>query len=479
MTALMEPPAKVFGSETPRLSTPPLRDLADPANTLGYSFIAFASMCRVQLTPWQCWLAVHALETNPDGSLRYKTILVLVGRQCGKTTFAKLLTLFFMYVRRSKLCVGAAQSLDIAMEAFTGAVAVAQDVPALSREVASVRLANGQQCLTHNSGGRYKITAMSAGAGRGLSVDGVLLLDELRMQRDWASWSALSKTTLAAGGLIFAISNAGDLNSVVLNELREKALAGTNDSFGLFEWSAPDGCELDDPNAWAQGCPGLGYTVDEDAVRMALATDPPATFRTEILCQNVDVLNVAINPHAWAANADATGSLAPYADRIVAGFEVGIDGEHCSLLFAAKQTDGRVRLEAAGSWPTTEAARNDLRGLLDRYKPTALAWSPTGPAAALAPVLRSYNGSQEIKGTAVAEACMGLADLVTARQVLHSNDPLLNTQIAATGKLPKGDGWVFSRRGHGNSDAAYAAAFAVHAALNAPEPRPHFPKLVI
>lgn len=475
----MEPAAKVLGRTQPRLSTPPLRDLTDPANTLGYAFIAFAKACGVELLPWQCWLAVHALELNEDGTLRFRTVLVLVGRQCGKTTFAKLLGLFMLYERKAKLVLGAAQSLDIAREAWLGAVEAAQDTPGLDAFIKSVRHANGQECMTLDGGGRYKICAMTPGGGRGLSVDGLLLLDELRQQHDHRSWSALSKTTLAAGGLIFAISNAGDADSVVLNGLRGAALANTDPSVALFEWSAPDGCDLDDPEMWAYGCPGLNYTVPEAAVRSALATDPPAVFRTEILCQQVDTMDAAIDAPAWKLSADSTGTLAPYADRIVAAFEVGIDAEHCSLLFAAVQTDGRVRVQVAASWPSTQAARNELRGVLEQYKPKTLAWCPSGPAAALAPVLRAYAGSHEVKGTEIAEACMGLADLVTARQILHSADPLLDVQISGAAKFPKGDGWVFSRRGQGNSDAAYACAFAVHAAVTAPEPRASWARLVV
>ena len=87
-----------------------------------------------------------------------------------------------------------------------------------------MRLTNGEQCLTLSDGQRYRITAATRGAGRGLSVD-VLLLDELREHRDYLAWAALSKTTLARPeALICAVSNAGDDQSVVLNDLRARAI---------------------------------------------------------------------------------------------------------------------------------------------------------------------------------------------------------------------------------------------------------------
>jgi len=68
----------------------------------------------------------------------------------------------------------------------------------------------------------------------------------------------------------------------------------------------------------------------------------------------------------------------------------------------------------------------------------------------------------------VAQACQGLADLVTGRQVLHPGDPLLDAHIAGSKKLHQGDGWRFVRRGAGHVDAAYAAAGAIHVALTVP-----------
>ena len=80
-------------------------------------------------------------------------------------------------------------------------------------------------------------------------------------------------------------TNAGDTQSVVLNGLRESALSGRNEHVGLFEWSAEPGAAADDPRAWQQSCPGLGYTIGERALRSAYDTMPIGRFRTEYLCQ--------------------------------------------------------------------------------------------------------------------------------------------------------------------------------------------------
>jgi phage terminase large subunit-like protein len=318
----------------------------------------------------------------------------------------------------------------------------------------------------------------------------LLILDELREHRDWAAWGALSKTTLARpGALIVCISNAGDDESVVLNQLRSAALAGTDDQLGLFEWSAPDGCELDDPEAWAQSMPGLGITITESAVRSALATDPPAVFRTELLCQRVEALDSAVDLAAWQASADPSApNLGAVRDRVAVCLDVAPDGQHVTLAGAAVLPDGRVRVEVIAAWESTEAARGDLGPLYDRLRPAGRGWFPSGPAAALAPELRPVPEAPdpyaarrrrrpageglhvEITGSAVGEACQGFAELVRSGRVVHPDDPLLNAHVAGSSKLHTGDGWRFARRGAGHVDAAYAAAGAVHIARTLPEP---------
>lgn len=468
MTAVLDVPV-LLGATEPRVFTPPLRPLT-PETSLGFEAARFAEeVVGLELLPWQRWWLIHALELREDGSFRFKTLLTLVARQSGKTHLVKILALYMLYLGRAQLVLGAAQSLDIAREAWAGAVDIAKDVDDLAAEIENVRYANGEQCLTLVTGARYRITAATRSAGRGLSVD-LLILDELREHRDWAAWGALSKTTTARpGALIVGISNAGDDQSVVLNSLRSTGLAGTDDSLGLFEWSAPDGCDLDDPQAWAAANPGLGRTVSEQALRSAMMTDPPAVFRTESLCQAVSALDSAIDLASWSAGSDKSATLAAVRSRVAACVDVSPDSAHVTLAGAAVLDDARVRVEILAAWASPAAARRELPGLLRKIAPAAVGWFPAGPAAALGANLREL-AALELKGTEVTEACQEFAGLVAARQILHPDDPLLNAHISGTSKLHSGDGWRFARKGVGHVDAAYAVAGAVRIARTLPAP---------
>jgi Phage Terminase len=461
--------AKLLGSTEPRLWTRPLRALT-PQTSAGFALCEWADEnLDIKLLPYQRWLFEHALELNPDGSYRFRTVCLLVARQQGKSTALKVLTLWRMLRDDARLILGTSTNLDTALEAFLGAVELAADSPTIAGEFGKPRLANGQQQLTALNGARYKIAAANRRAARGLSVD-LAVLDELREHRDWSAWSAISKTTNARPkGQRWAVSNAGDADSVVLNHLRAAALDG-DDSIGLFEWSAPDDCDLDDRAAWAAACPALGYLVSEETIAADLGTDPPAVFRTEVLCQRVTSLDTLFDLDAWDDCADRSGTLESSRSRVCAAVDVAPDLRHVTLAAAASQEDGRTRAEIVAAWDSVPEARAALPALLARVKPRRLALSPGPAVGALGLDLRPLKAAKVLTVAEVAEACAGLVEQVASRRLLHNGDPLASTHVAGATRLPVGDAFRFARR-DGHVDAAYALALAVWQARSLPPAR--------
>src|SRR5438128_1399318 len=123
---------KLYGCEVPRIFTPPLRELT-PATSKGFECIEFAEdVLGIELLPWQKWLLIHALELAADGSYRFRTVVLLVARQNGKSTLMQVLSLWRMYLDAARLIIGTAQNLDIAEEQWQGAVELAEGVPDLA-----------------------------------------------------------------------------------------------------------------------------------------------------------------------------------------------------------------------------------------------------------------------------------------------------------------------------------------------------------
>lgn len=184
----------LLGKTTPRVFTPELRELSR-STSLGFQCIDFAErVLDITLYEWQKWLLVHALELNPDGSFRFRKVFVLVGRQNGKSTLLQILTLWRMYLDGARLILGTAQDRALAREQWLGAVQMAQSIPDLAGLIAdrSPATARGFEHFALSNGSQYKVAASNASAGRGLSVD-LLLMDELRTHRSWDAWAGVSK----------------------------------------------------------------------------------------------------------------------------------------------------------------------------------------------------------------------------------------------------------------------------------------------
>ncbi len=123
MTAVLE---RLLGCETPRIFTPPRRELT-AETTHGFACIAFAEqVLGLRLFPWQRWLLLHALELNEDGTYRFRYVVVLVGRQNGKSLVLLILALWHIYALDSRMVIGTAQDLARAEKAWEEAVDFAE-----------------------------------------------------------------------------------------------------------------------------------------------------------------------------------------------------------------------------------------------------------------------------------------------------------------------------------------------------------------
>lgn len=474
-----------MGVTEPRLFTKPLRELTKDTS-LGFECIAFATIVlEMQFDPWQAWFLIHALELLEDGSFRFRTVVLLVARQNGKTTVMRALTMWALFTGRVKLVVGTAQDLDVAREVWDACREQILEDPELAAECPRgyIITANGKERIKLRNGCRYKIKATNDDAGRGIPGVGLLLLDELRTHKDYGPYAALSNTTLAIpNALTVCMSNAGTADSVVLNELHELGLSGEDDTLGLFEWSAATD-DPDDRRGWAQANPSLGYgrltwrALESARNKARKSLKALAVFLVENLCRWVETMEYALDPVAWRGSVHLAAPSDYMAAKWYGSVDVSLDGEHVTLVIATKDESGAVRAWTAGAWDSVEAAREALPGVLRALRLRRLGWCPTGPAAELGAVLRaaarrpgSKRGTElvEYQGVKLSEAAMGLAGAVKARQVWHQDEALLNSQVAGCAKLWQGDRYVFTRRGAGHVDAVYALAMAVHATMTAP-----------
>lgn len=463
-----------------RLFTPPLRPLT-PQTTDGYRAIQFAVMLGLGLLPWQKWALLHALELNPDGTFRFKTVVLMVARQQGKTTLAVLIMLYWLVILERKLIVNSAQDLATAEESWDSLIEMFRENELLAGQmIHEPIMAAGKKALVLTGGRRAIPKASNRKAGRGLSIDD-LFMDELREQRTWDAYDALSSATIARpNSQILGASNAGDIESIVLAYLRDAALAdikeGTNSGVCLLEWSAD---EKDDPGAvetWRQSCPGLGYTIDVADLRAKYATMPIASFRTEFLTQFVARMNAPVDLVAWEGTSDAKGDLRHVFKRgdLHMGVEVSHDGQHVTLAGAGIDTADadrvRVRTGIIKSWAGPTAVvecERELKEIIDKARPRTLVWYPTGPGSVLKVAISKIRSTKVVayRGPDIPSACMSFSEQVSARAVLNDGSALMATQILAAKWVSAGDGVRFEVKGIGaHVDGLYASAGAIQQA---------------
>ncbi len=141
------------------------------------------------------------------------------------------------------LQIGTAHTISTARESFKRLVDIVE-ASKLAGEVKKIRWANGEQEIQFMNGARY-IYRASNNATRGISKPEAIHLDELREYKNEATWASIRYTLQAARNpQTWIYSNAGDASSVILNSLRDRAIAslgGSGDEIGWWEYSAhPD-----------------------------------------------------------------------------------------------------------------------------------------------------------------------------------------------------------------------------------------------
>lgn len=492
----------MIGRTEPRLRTPPLRELT-PDTSVGFDQIEYArDVLGRPLDPWQELAAIAAGELRPDGSLRFRIVILLVARQQGKTELLAILPAYWLDVDEVPTVVGISNKLEHAEETWEKTRQMIDRAPDLepARIGRWYRIGNGKtsMTLTTEDGARctYKIAAANGDAGRSKTIHR-LIVDEFR-QIGIEVWDAAEPATSAVDNpQIWCASNAGTDRSTLLNGMRDAAIAyietgeGADDVL-LLEWSAPDDADPCDLDALAMANPNLGRRGRRPAALLAMAqaavaagSEDLALFKTNYMCIRVKVEDPAIDPGAWARCLDPAVVPGPEVLRRALCIDVSLDGQHVTLAAAAVLDDGRVVVGIVGAWSSTKEARRGLARALKGSVSPVLGWLPTGPAAQMAADLADRSTAQrqnrpsavpdrmrveEIRAE-VSAVCMGLEELARSGTLVHPGDPMLDEQVAAAERMKTGATWVFVRSGDVYVDAVYAVAGAAHLARTLPEQR--------
>jgi hypothetical protein len=440
----------------------------------GEEMIKFCESIGYTLMPWQQWLAHHSLKYKADGRWAHPVVTLLCARQQGKSTFMALQILFRIYVLKEKLQVHTAHKLTTSAELFYKIYAIIEENPRLAAEFTKKLESKGFQELQFTEGRRYIVRANNS-AGRGIAAPETIHLDEAREYKDEDVWSALRYTQMAsANPQIWVYSNAGDQHSIVLNKLRERAMAaifGGNDDIGWFEWSAPQGIKFDNSATFwlgvSQANPSLGITIHPDNIR-AVLSDPEDIVRTEVLCQWVDTINPVINPSQWESCKVEGLRLNPEADTWLA-IDLSPSRKEAALVASQRLEGDKFQVILLQTWHNPanlddKAMANDVAEWVRKYPVQLVAYSARTASAVAARLAPAGIRVEPIDGLDYAQSCDELLGSISSQRLAHSGQEELTKQCLSAVRLPFGDGgWVMGRKvSNVTICGAIASALATH-----------------
>jgi len=458
------PRSELGGVQTPRIHSK-LTDLPSK----GQDMIDLATELGINLMEWQRFVCIHGHKVRPDGRWAHSELGLIMARQQGKSTLMMLRILTGMFVWGEGLQLASAHRLTTSLETFRQIVALIETHPKLEKEVKKIRWQHGAEEIELFGNRRFVVKAAN-NAARGLSKPETIHLDELREYKDEDAWSSMRYSMMAAKNPpVWIYSSAGDQHSVILNKLRERALASakTNDPIGWFEWSAEPDAPILLPSgeinwsAFAQANPSLGITIHPDNLK-AVINDPPDIVRTEVLAQWVDTINSAIDAQKWGLCQTEPIPLDPEQPTWL-GLDLSPDRKFGALVATQKLSGERFNLVLLHTWSNDYslndlAIANDIAPYVRKYNTQTVAYSKRTAQAVASRLVPAGIPITDMDGAIYAESCDRWLGAINSHRLQHGGQDELTQQTLSAAKLPFGDGsWVIGRRA---SRVAVCAAVA-------------------
>ncbi len=460
-----------------------------------------------KLLPWQRKLLLELFEVDARGRRRYRQALIGVARKQGKSELAAALGLYLAFGTDddSAAVYCAAASEDQADVVFEKARRMCELSDTLHDGVDVPQGTRVSQPKLTLKGNPYQFMQRLSAKGKtkhGLNPSAVIL-DELHV---WGVgegeelYEALT-TAMAARpeGLILAITTAGaDIEASrcgALYKLGERMRAGEieDPTFYYRWWQAPDGCRLDDPEAWRAASPSLGGIVDEDFYRGELVRIPEAHFRRLYLNQWVDYGETpwVQREEIQACRLDAFElrpgeptwvgvDLSKSQDSTAVAWGQWWDGERpcahagepCLYVKARTWERPAPNGKPLEGWSVPiDEVRDYIRELNREWQVVTNTFDPFGGRLMMLDLAAEGIVSEEMhqQGKRRSSAASGMYDLI-AQGRLHYDQDVIERHIRnATVKLVGDDGYYLQKRKAGKvMDAAQALSQVVYGTIWAP-----------
>ena len=418
-------------------------------------------------------LEIYPEGHEREGQLRYRQVVVSMGRQNGKSVIGAILGLYGLLRAPGQSIIGIASSAEQARILYDRTMLVIRRNKSLAERFDKLTDTRG---IRAKDGGKYEIKAAKSSALQGIPIN-VGLADELHIMPQ-ALWSDMVNGTSAkSNGIVIGITTAGDENSDLLKQLYEigyKAAGGDSqyERFGFFVWEAPEPRVPED---------------DETLIEYLRAANPAiAAGRVDIetvisdvrAMPDPDVIRYRLNRFVAAQSQFITALMwqkcaRPYGEQIsldgarpIFAIDRTPDWGHATIAVGFKNKEGLTETEIVASIvkPNLEQLVMLCTELM-KHSPQTFIVDGYG--------LKDLANELKKRGMPVSIATQGdvigassLAYSKIAKQeVRHSNDPLLSVQFPRTVRKNIGDAFRISRKDSSvEIDAVMATILAIYGA---------------
>lgn len=461
MTSLLDGPgAGVLGVQTPRLFSLP-RDVA--GRFAGQDAIDLAASAGLHLDPWQQLVLRDALAERADGKWAAFEVGLVVPRQCGKGAVLEALELAALFLPDPDdpppLILHSAHEFKTSAEHFRRMRVLIDDAPHLAKRVRMIRTGSGSEAIELHSGARLRFVTRSGGSGRGFSAD-LMVVDEAFNLTAEAMAAMLPTLSARPNPQVWYTSSAGMVASTQLARIRERGIAGGT-RLAYFEWSAPDGSDIDDPAVWALANPALGIRIPAEFVAAEHDAMPAEQFARERLGIWASVAGHAvIDPAVWSALDTGVQPM----QRPALSVEVALD-RSVATIGAAWECGGKPHVEVVQDGAGVAWVVPRLVELAGRYTIRGIVLDAGTEATGLQSGIETAGLTVLTVNTAArVAACGTFYDAALAAGLTHNGDPAIAAALGNARWKNTGDGArVFSRRrSAGDIAALYAVVLALH-----------------
>ena len=434
-----------------------------------------------KLMPYQEWVLKDMMSVDKKGSYKRKTCLLLISRQNGKSFLGRVRVIWGMFYGGENKVIIMSANRATSLMLFREIAWTIESTPELKAMTKAIRYANGGERIELLNGATLDVISDNSSSPRGRTAD-LLWIDEIREISEEGYKAAVPVTRARANAQTFLTSNAGDHFSSVLNSLVERAKDYPPETFGYYEYSAPQYCKIDLASdffwkeAVAPSNPALGYTITKESIEEAIATNPIEQTRTETLCQWIDSLQSPWPHGILEETSDNTLEMTVGAYTVF-GFDTSPSKRNGSLVAGQLLPDGRIGIGILETYSSQMAIDElkmaaSIKAWCDIYHPRLVCFDKYATQTIADRLSQSGVICEDVSGQQFYKACGDFLEGLVNHRVVHNGQTELIQQMNNCAAKTNDSAWrIIKRRSAGDISAPIGLSMVV-SKLMLPTPKP-------